>query len=62
MSEERVWLSPREAAERLGVSTMTLQRWRNIGRGPKFGRRGQVVRYRVVDVDEWMAGDDDAQG
>jgi excisionase family DNA binding protein len=57
-----VWLTPAEVAERLQVSVKTLERWRSGGRGPRFGRRGAVIRYRVVDVDEWMAGDDDAQG
>jgi excisionase family DNA binding protein len=63
MSEdETVWLTPEEAAERLRVSRRTLQALRSSGEGPRYSKRGQIVRYRADDVDEWMAGEDDAQG
>jgi excisionase family DNA binding protein len=55
---DRVWLTPEDVAERLQVSVKTLERWRSAKNGPRFGRRGQVIRYRLDDVDEWMRGDD----
>lgn len=46
-------LSPAELAVVLGVSTVTLYRWRRSGRGPKFTRAGGQIRYRRRDVDRW---------
>lgn len=55
---ERAWLTPAQAAERLAVSVKTLWRLRASGDGPRFSQRGQIVRYRVEDVDRWMEGGD----
>ncbi|MBA9003775.1 helix-turn-helix transcriptional regulator [Thermomonospora cellulosilytica] len=46
-----------QAAAYLGVAKQTLANWRSTGRGPKFSRRGRVVRYRWADLDAWMAGE-----
>jgi predicted DNA-binding transcriptional regulator AlpA len=41
-------LTPKEAAEYLGVSTLTLKDWRYHGRGPTFIRLShKMIRYRV---------------
>lgn len=58
MNEGRAWLTPAQAAERLAVSVKTLWRLRASGDGPRFSQRGQIVRYRVEDVDRWMEGGD----
>lgn len=50
----RAWLTTEEAAEHLAVSKRTLARLRRSGDGPKFARRGQIIRYRAADLDEWM--------
>jgi predicted DNA-binding transcriptional regulator AlpA len=47
------------AAEYLGLSTPTLERFRLTGAGPAFaklspGNRGPV-RYRRADLDAWVA-------
>lgn len=47
------------AAEYLGLSCPTLERFRLTGNGPVFakltpGPRGSV-RYRRADLDEWLA-------
>ncbi|QWW20146.1 helix-turn-helix domain-containing protein [Schaalia sp. 19OD2882] len=61
MSEEtkanRIWLTTAQAADRLAVSKRTLMRLRQSGAGPRFHKRGQIVRYRADDVDRWMGGD-----
>lgn len=49
-------LSPRDAAELIGVSATTLKRWRNEGRGPAFIRQTHCcVRYRRSALLAWRA-------
>ena len=38
-------LDPAEAAEFLGVSTVTLSRWRSNGTGPDYYKNGSTIRY-----------------
>ena len=56
MNEGRAWLTPAQAAERLHVSVRTLARLRQSGGGPRFSKRGQIVRYKAEGVDRWMEG------
>lgn len=46
---------PAAVAERLGVHPGTLANWRTRGVGPKYIRCVGGVRYRVADVDAWLA-------
>ena len=39
----------------LGVEVQTLQKWRILGRGPKFVKLGAAVRYREADIAEFIA-------
>lgn len=46
------------AARLLGLSSHTLRAWRAATRGPKgprFVRCGRSVRYRLADLESWMA-------
>ena len=44
-----------EAAYYLGLrSAGTLCNWRRQGIGPAYVRIGKNIRYRVVDLDNWM--------
>ncbi len=48
-----------KAAEYLGISRKSLERWRTEGTGPAFvkvgpGRRA-AVRYRKADLDDWIS-------
>lgn len=43
------------AAHLLGMSSVTLARWRVIGGGPQFLKFGRSVRYRVSDLEAWAA-------
>ena len=45
----------RGASARLMLSVSTLQKMRVSGRGPKFCKIGKAVRYRVADLDAYMA-------
>ena len=47
------YLTAREAAAHLGLSTRTLDRYRVTGEGPVFLRFGGGVRYLREDLDEW---------
>jgi excisionase family DNA binding protein len=49
------YLTPREAAEFLRTSTSTLAKRRLYGGGPVFHRIGRAIRYRRVDLNEYMA-------
>ena len=44
-----------EAALYLGCSPAALRAWRRSGSGPQFFRAGRLIRYRVQDLDKWIA-------
>jgi hypothetical protein len=43
------------AAPLVGVSVLTLRRWRLEGRGPRYTKVGSNVRYRLSWLREFMA-------
>jgi len=49
-------LDPREAADYLRIKVQTLANWRMNGRGPEYVRIGRLVRYRVAQLEAWIAG------
>ena len=48
-------LSAREAAALLHLSERTLERFRVSGTGPKFVRLGRSIRYRLTDIEAFIA-------
>ena len=48
-------LSQRDCARLLGLSVRTLERMRVSGTGPKFLKIGNAVRYRLQDIEAWLA-------
>jgi len=48
-------LSQREAATLLHLSERTLERFRVSGTGPKFVRLGGSIRYRLTDIEAFIA-------
>ena len=48
-----MFLSTRHAADWLGLSPRTLERYRGTGEGPVFYRFGRHVRYLEADLDAW---------
>jgi len=48
-------LTTTEAAEHLGVKPGTLEVWRVQGKGPTYLKLGRSVRYRMADLDAYMA-------
>jgi predicted DNA-binding transcriptional regulator AlpA len=49
-------LNEYRVAEMLGVSVATVRRWRLFKTGPRFLKVGVLVRYRLSDVEHWLAG------
>jgi excisionase family DNA binding protein len=47
-------MTERAAAERLGVSVRTLQKWRLQGNGPRFLKLGYAVRYEEKDLESFI--------
>lgn len=43
------------AAARTGLAAATLEKKRVAGSGPPFVKLGRAVRYRVADLDAWIA-------
>lgn len=53
----RELLDEKQAAEHLTVSPGTLSVWRSTGRyNLPFVKIGRMVRYRLTDLDAWIAG------
>lgn len=48
--EARRVLNENELAQRWGISTKTLQRWRSEGRGPKYLKLSKRVSYPLESV------------
>jgi predicted DNA-binding transcriptional regulator AlpA len=54
-AQRPVVLSPREAAQYLGVSVSTLKHWRAKNIGPKWRHRGaRLVAYRPADLEQFL--------
>ena len=46
-------LTPRDVAERFGVSVGTVYQWNGRRSGPPYMRVGKYARYRLADVEAW---------
>lgn len=46
----------KKAAEILGLSHRTLERWRFEGQGPVFRKFGKLVVYAETDLTQWSDG------
>lgn len=52
-----VLLTPRQAADFLGVPESTLAQWRSQRRGPPYIKlESRLVRYRVAELEAYLAG------
>lgn len=54
-------LTVSDLADRLQVPVQTLYAWRHRGEGPRAVRVGRHLRYRIEDVDAWLAALAEAQ-
>ena len=48
-------LNERQLSRLIGVSIGTLRFWRGEGKGPRFRKLGQMVRYAPSDVNHWLS-------
>ena len=55
LSDRLELLTVQEAADVLRLSSLTLNKWRVTGGGPRFVKVGGSVRYRVHDLDEYVS-------
>lgn len=53
MMADKIWITRKELADRLGVSEKTAAEWASKGTGPRYARFGKHARYRVSDVEAW---------
>jgi excisionase family DNA binding protein len=49
------WLTTKDAATYLSVSTGTLHNWRSAGTGPEYKAVGRLVRYHREALDAFMS-------
>jgi len=49
-----VVFTTRQAAQYLGLSISTLNKWRCYGFGPKYLKLGRAVRYRLEELDRYL--------
>lgn len=47
-------LDERDVARWIRVSVATLRYWRGEGKGPRYHKVGQRVRYTQSDVQDWL--------
>lgn len=51
---QTIILTTRQAAQYLGLSMSTLNKWRCYGFGPKYLKLGRAVRYRLEELDRYL--------
>lgn len=49
------YLNQTDLARRWGISPRTLERWRNLGRGPRFCKIGSRCVYPLPEVESYEA-------
>jgi hypothetical protein len=49
------WLTTGDVAKRLRMSESGLRTWRHNGEGPKYAKRGKLVRYRRSWITDFEA-------
>ena len=48
-------LTPRQAAAYLNTTISVLGNWRSMRRGPRYHGANDFIRYRLGDLDQWVA-------
>jgi hypothetical protein len=43
------------AAALIGATPATMRRWRHEGRGPRYVKVSALCRYKVADLEDWLA-------
>jgi predicted DNA-binding transcriptional regulator AlpA len=61
-TRQQALLSAADLSELLGVEAKTLANWRCQGKGPRSIKVGRLVRYRMSDVEQWLASREQENG
>lgn len=48
-------LNEHDVARITGLSVASVRRWRLLRQGPKYLKIGAAVRYKLEDIDAWLA-------
>ena len=51
----KLYLTETEVSDVINVPRRTLQAWRYQGRGPRYVKLGGAVRYRITDLEKYLA-------
>ena len=54
---DEVFLPPAPAARMIHCGESHLAHMRVSGKGPRFHKRGKLVRYKVADIRSWLDSD-----
>jgi len=54
MTEQQTSMTAKQASRYIGIAESTLRLWRARATGPRFFKAGKLIRYRVVDVNDWI--------
>lgn len=54
LSPDRIRLDTDAAANYVGMSKSSLNKWRITGGGPSYIKLGRRVVYDVIDLDAWL--------
>lgn len=49
------WVTIQQLSEEIGVKQVTIRSWIRRGTGPPHYKLNNLVRFRRVDLDEWLA-------
>jgi len=52
--QDKEILTDKETAVFLGVADRTLRDWRKSGKGPDYAQMGSKIRYRKIDINEYL--------
>jgi predicted DNA-binding transcriptional regulator AlpA len=55
MAMQKAFLNEIELSELLSISLAAIRKWRTERRGPPYLKLGACVRYRLADVEAWLA-------
>jgi predicted DNA-binding transcriptional regulator AlpA len=56
IDEQTELLTQETLAVELKMKPQSLADWRHRGKGPRYIKLGQLVRYRRSDVEDWLYG------
>jgi len=48
-------LTTAQTSEYLNIPKGTLEQWRYLGRGPKYLKLGNAIRYQIETLEAWIA-------